>query len=160
MPQEFILYSSQVLNHYAISDKFFTSDGDGKVNEKILGIELLTAEQKSQKERRAIYKDIGDTILVQLGIFPKRVSKKSISEKYYIHLGKSAYAQMESLECSFYDIPHFFHLFSTSFEYIIELLLAMKEITRFETFEQYLIECHEDTSRSSLFLTPGVVKAN
>lgn len=150
LPQEFILYSSQVLNKFAFTEN---------LNDKILGFEFLEAQAKPANERKIIYKDVGDTILVQLGIFPKLVSKKSVNKNYYIHIGKSAYYQMEALDCSFYDIPNFFHLLSTSLEYIIDLLLAMREATKFETFEQYLIQSNNETNQS-LFLTPGKIKVS
>lgn len=150
LPQEFILYSSEVLNKFAFSEK---------LDDKILGVEFLKAQAKPAHERKIIYKDVGDRILVQLGIFPKRVNKKSVNKKYYIHIGKSAYSHMEALDCSFYDIPHFFHLLSTSLEYIIDLLLAMRELTKFETFEQYLVQSSYENNQS-IFLTPRKININ
>jgi hypothetical protein len=149
LPHEFILYSSEVLNQYALSENFFNTT-EGGVNEKILGTSFLEAKHKSKNEKKTIYKDVGDTALVQLGLFPKRLDKKHVTQKYYLNLGKSAYAQMENLNCSFYDIPNFYNLFSSSLEYIINLLSAMSEMNKFDSFEKYLVSSEDD---QNLFLT-------
>lgn len=156
IPQEFILYSSNVLSDYAVSDKFF-STSDGRVNEKVLGISFLEAGAKSRSEKKLIYKDVGDTILVQLGLFPERV-KKNATEDYYINLGKTAYAKMENLDCRFYDIPNFYNLFSSSFEYMIELLSTMSKANKFNSFEEYLLLSTSESN--NLFITPKDVKAS
>ena len=108
LPQEFIWYSSEVLTTYTDPEKYFSTDG-GKINEKVLGLKLLEAHQKPISEKKALFKDIGDTTLVQLGLFSSSVKKKSPPKSYYINIGKSAYAQMETLDCSFYDIPQFYN---------------------------------------------------
>lgn len=156
LPQEFIFYSSDVLNKYLFSEKYFETM-NGKISEKILGINFLEAEGKSVNEKKEIYKDIGDISLIQLGMFSKRLDKKNVSQQYYINLGKSAYARMEKLECSYYDIPNFFNLFSTSFEYMVNLLSHMNESNKFDSFEQYLVSSNESTN---LFCTPNKIKAS
>lgn len=130
IPQEFLWYSSEVLNAYAFSSH--------KVDEQILGVEFLEAEKKSLNEKKKIYKEIGDMTLVQLGLFPQRL--KMVGENYYIQIGKSAYSNMEHLDCNFYDIPNFFKLFSTSFESVINLLSNVREVTQFENFNEYLLQ--------------------
>ncbi|MAX65628.1 MAG: hypothetical protein QF441_14005 [Bacteriovoracaceae bacterium] len=138
LPEEFILYSSEVLNKYAFSENFF-ENVDGKVNEKTLGVHLLEANQKTASERKLIYQDVGDTILVQLGFFPNRIKRKQITESYYLNLGKVAYSNMEKLNCTFYDIPNFYDLFSSSLEGVVKVLSAMANSSHFESFEEYLL---------------------
>lgn len=157
LPHEFILYTCEVLNKYVHSETFFTNK-DGKMSEKVLGINFLEAAQKSQREKKQIYKSVGDTVLVQLGIFPRRFNAKHVPRKYYLHLGKSAYANMESLDCSFYDIPNFYNLFSTSFEYIVKLLTVMTQLHHYDSFEQYILNSPEQHSK--LFITPNNEKEN
>lgn len=134
LPQEFIWYSSEVLNLYTCSEKFFTSS-NGRVSEKLLGVELLQAQQLTENEKKKIYKDIGDTILVQLGVFSKEDSLNS----YYINIGKSAYRNMDQLNCSFYDIPNFYQLFSTSLEHVLNVLIKLKEVLSVENFHDYFL---------------------
>ena len=131
LPEEFLWYSSEVLSDFAFTQ--------GVVHEKVLGMEFLEAQQKSITEKKKIYKDIGDTTLVQLGLFPQRVNKKAVAESYCINIGKSAYAYLENLDCNFYDIPNFFKLLSTSFESMIGLLSDVREVTKFENFNHYLL---------------------
>ena len=143
LPQEFILYSSEVLNKYSMSETFFEAQ-NGKINEKILGMNFLQAGRESITKRKMIYQDVGDTVLVQLGFFPERINKKSPSKQYYIHLGKSAYMKMETLDCSFYDIPNFYNLFSSSLESIISVLRDASQACSFDTFEEYLLHKPEE----------------
>lgn len=146
LPQEFILYSSEVLDRYALSEMFFEHER-GKLNEKVLGLNFLEAQQKSISERKQMYLDVGDTILIQLGVFKDRIKKKQNSEGYYISLGKSAYSQAASLDCTFYDIPNFFNLLSTSLENLIVILSAMSESLNYDSLEQYLL----DTDKTEYF---------
>ncbi len=143
LPEEFILYSSEVLDKYSVSDVFYNMEA-GKVNEKVLGINFLEAHHKSKSEKKLIYKDIGDTILIQLGLFPGSVKDKQSMHSYYLNLGRSSYSKMEKLDCSFYDIPNFYNLLATSFEYIIKLLSAMSESHNYDNFQQYLLNSSEE----------------
>ena len=158
LPQEFILYSSAVLSDYALSERFFNTE-KGKVNEKILGVNFLEACHKPPRERLGIYKDVGDTILVQLGLFSERVIKKGPGQSYYLNLGRSAYTGMERLNASFYDIPNFYNLFSSSLEHMIKLLTTMREYHRFDSFDQYLLLSTENEN-SHLFINTNQIKAN
>ena len=152
LPHELILYSCEVLDKYAFTSKFFNTS-NGKVNEKVLGIKFLEAKSKSLSERKLLFKDVGDTALVQLGLFSKSVDKKLVSKEYYLNLGKSAYAQLEILECRFYDMPNFFNHFSDSFEYMVHLLEAMSEMNKFDSLEQYLLM--SDQEQVDLFKLPS-----
>lgn len=138
LPQEFLIYSSEVLEKYALSQHFFDTES-GKLSEKVFGLSLLEANLKSLGEQRLIYKDVGDSILVQLGFFSERISKKKMSDTYYLQVGKSAYHYMEKLDCSFYDIPNFYNLFSTSLDKMIYLLTLTSKQINFETESYHLV---------------------
>ena len=155
VPEELILYSSQVLDQYALSENFYQING-GKVNEKVLGMSYLEAHTMSPIDRKRTYKDIGDSVLVQLGLFSDRVKSKAVNESYYIDLGRSSYEKMGRLNCSFYDIPNFYLQLSTSFEYLIKLLMIMNEKNKFNSFEDYLIEQNE----CSPIVSPSKFKAS
>ncbi len=148
LPQEFIFYTSKVLDNYALSENFFEAS-EGKVNDKVLGIKYLEAGEKKLEERKLIYKDIGDTVLVQLGFFTENIQHKLSSETYYLNLGKSAYATMEKLDCSFYDIPEFYRLFATSLESMVKLLSMTSESFKFDSFEDYLLDMAELDSKKA-----------
>lgn len=130
LPQEFILYSSEVMQEFAFA---------GRAEENVLGVEFLKAEQKSIGEKKVIYKEIGDSILFQLGMFPDGITKKSPSKSYYINLGKSAYSKAAALDCSFYDIPNFYNLLATSLENLIMVLTHVSGKFNYDSLEQYLL---------------------
>ncbi len=132
LPQEFVYYSAITLEDYAHSQKFFQPD-------KGLGYTFVEAQQKTDEERKKIYKDVGDSILVQMGLFPEYLKGKLLNKSYFINIGKMAYNHMEHLECTFYDIPNFYKLFSSSFENIVNLLELYGESNKFENYDEYLI---------------------
>ena len=136
LPQEFILYSSEVMHKYALSENFFVNESQ----ERVLGLELLQAEEKPISEKKEIYREIGDLVLFQLGVFPKRVTKKTPTKGYYLKIGRSAYTKAAHLNCSFYDIPNFYNLLATSLENLVKILTHAAESFSHENFEQYLLE--------------------
>lgn len=138
LPEEFILYSSEALEKYAISDAFFDVSS-GKANEKVLGIELLKAVALEESEKRKVYRDIGDTSLVKLGLFTRSCETKLLTRDYYTQIGKTAYTKLANLNCEFYEIPSFYKKFSTSFEHIIKLLASFSAYAKEESFEKYLL---------------------
>ena len=121
LPEEFIFYSSLVLERYATSDMFFSSD-EGRVNEKILGIKLLESLHKNKDTKINDLKDVGDTILVQLGFFSNSVKKKLTNKTYYLSLAQNAYQELNTMDSQFYDIPNFYRFFASSLDKTIDLL--------------------------------------
>ena len=149
LPQEFILYSSEVLNQYSLTGHFF-NETDSGINEKILGINFLEAQHKSDHEKKKMLKDVGDSVLVQLGFFKSEQKRRSPSRSYYLNLGKSAYIHMENLECRFYDIPNFYHKFATSLDAILNVIKTASEAISYQSFEEYLI--HQDQELNSFLI--------
>lgn len=139
LPEEFILYSSELMQKYALSENFYSREQDcGTPN--ILGMQLLKAKEKSITEQKELYLDIGDQVLFQLGVFPDGITKKTPSRKYYLNIGKSAYSKAASLECSFYDIPNFYNLLATSLENLIKLIAHVSLRFSHASVEQYLLD--------------------
>ena len=136
LPQEFILYSSEVMHKYALAENLFVNES----RERVLGMELLQAEEKPANEKKEIYREIGDLVLFQLGVFPARVTKRSPSKGYYLNIGRSAYMKAAHLNCSFYDIPNFYNLLATSLENVVRILTHAADSFSHENFEQYLLE--------------------
>ena len=124
VPEEMLLYSSQVLNKYSLSSEFFEMK-NGKVSSKILGLEALSARAKSMSEQKKIYKDIADTALVLTGFFGESINKKIIDKSYYIQLGQMAYSKVHSLDVTFLDMPHFYKRMSSSFPILMELIKSL-----------------------------------
>lgn len=147
LPEEFIFYSSLVLERYALSDVFFNAK-EGKVNEKILGVKLLETLNTTNENKVSDLKDIGDTVLVQLGLFSESVKKKLINKGYYLTLARNAYHELDGMNSQFYDIPHFYKLFATSLDKTISLLEVMAdEFNDLET-SSYLLDLPVDSKKA------------
>lgn len=138
LPEEIIFYSSKILDKYSLSSEFFGKE-QGRVINKQIGFSYLESRLKPKEERIEILKDVGDSVLIQLGFFSDSIQKKKISKQYYINIGKNAYSELSNLDYRFYDIPNFFKQLSSCYDYLISLLARLNERTKFETVESYLI---------------------
>ena len=101
---------------------------------------LLKSQNCSREERLTELKDIGDTVLVQLGLFSKSVKNKMIGRDYYVSIARSAYEELDNLDFSFYDIPNFYTLFATSLNNILKLLESASVEFNMEDQDEYLLD--------------------
>ena len=122
LPQETIFYSSQVLNNMAVSSNFFEILENGEVREKMLGFQFLKSCQLSKIEQKSKLKDIGDTSMYLCGVFTESLSKKIVDQSYYIKLGQTAYAKLNTLEPDFLGIEHFYQDLSQQLKTVVEVL--------------------------------------
>lgn len=148
LPEEFIFYSSLVLERYALSDIFFNFD-EGRVNEKILGIKLLESLNKTKDVKINELKDVGDTILVQLGLFSDSVKKKLTTKGYYLNIAQNAYHELDGMNSQFYDIPNFYKLFASSLDKTISLLERMSEEFHGMADENYILQVATTNNKAS-----------
>lgn len=141
LSQEIIFYSSQVLSTMAKTPNYFETLEDGKVREKMLGDKFLKLSNRTKEEQKSKLKDIGDTSLFLCGIFGENLANKIVDKSYYIKLGKTAYAKLDSLEPSLLDLEHFYLLISKEFEHIVDIL-ALFASDFFKTPEAfYYLKC-------------------
>ena len=122
LPEETIFYSSQVLNIMATSSNFFETLGNGTIREKMLGIKFLESSQLSRSEQKLNFKDIGDTSMCLCGVFTENLSKKIVDQSYYIKLGQTAYARLNTLEPDFWGVPNFYRNLAKQFTMVVEIL--------------------------------------
>lgn len=121
VPKEAIFYSSEVLESYALSRKFFEIK-EGRVSEKVLGMKLLESGSLPFEQQKREIKDIADTALVLKGFFSGSLRNKIVDENYYVQLGKMAYARMEGISPSVFDMPHFYEMMAQCFEGVTSLI--------------------------------------
>lgn len=126
IPEELIYYSSEVLEHSALSSHFYSFE-EGKAKKKALGMELLKAESYSLEKKKRAYKDIGDTALVMAGYFCKSFNDKILGSSYYVRLGELAYQKLDGAQSRCFDIPCFYKAMATSFEKITGLMSVVME---------------------------------
>jgi len=119
-----IFYSSEVLNSFSRSEKYF-EEVQGRLKEKVLGYKLLEAEKYSIDDRKKILKDIGDTTLILCGHFKRSVKEKLLNVEYYKDIGKNAYAGLNSLWPSFLDIPDFYMGLAGNFEVVTTMISSV-----------------------------------
>jgi hypothetical protein len=141
IPEEFIFYSSLILENFAKVD---TEDSTSE--NKVLGLEYLNLQGKTRENKLKGLKTIGDSVLIQLGFFP---NSRKIDRAYYLSLAKNSYRQLDNLDSKFYDIPDFYKLFATSLERTITLLGLLSEDLNFVEQDSYLLNLNLESLKAS-----------
>lgn len=136
--EDFIVYVSDVLHRYSLSDNFFVTTEDGKVREKVLGLRLLEVQTEPEARKIRELRAIGELSLVQCGIFERSLNKSLLDEKYYLNIGQMAYSNLNSYVPEHYDVPEFYSKFSKKLS-DVALLLKSIEIDS-NDLSQYYIE--------------------
>lgn len=134
LSNETIFYSSLVMDKFGLAKEFF-ENSDGKFSQKVLGIKLMESMHMSREKRKRELKDIGDTALFLCGYFSDSLNRKLVDAKYYREIGQAAYAKLNSLVPSFYDVDSFYIQFSKNFLHVTFLmeLLAREVAVKNET---------------------------
>lgn len=141
VPEEFIFYSSLTLENFAK----VSGDNSSPVD-SVMGLKYLNLQNKPKLEKMRDLKNIGDSILIQLGLFS---ASKSQDRSYYLSLAKNSYEQLDSFNTGFYDIPDFYKLFATSLERTIVLLELLSEDLNFVEQDHYLLNLNLDGLKAS-----------
>lgn len=159
VPESIIFYSSEVLDKFSLSHKFFEIS-EGKVREKILGLKLLEAMQMSKEEQKRTYKEVADMSLLVCGYFSESVNNKIVDTNYYAQLGKMAYGHLNSMSPSFLDIPCFYSMVSTCFESMTMLMsnFASKNRTGLETDLVFRKLVSNEPVSEKEFLVSGILR--
>lgn len=134
-----LLYSSDVLERLTLSTEFYGVCENGKLSEKILGLNILKAESLESDQKKKVYKDVADTSLVLVGYFSNSINKKLVDKSYYIELGKMAYHKMDPYYPDYLDIPGFYKQLSSCFEGITHLLKIFSEKSQQDPFKHLLL---------------------
>ena len=137
---ELLLYSSDVLERLTLSKNFYDVQENGKIAEKVLGLNILKAESLNNEQKKKVYKDVGDTALVLVGYFSNSIKGKMVDKNYYIELGKMAYKKMDPYYPDFLDIPGFYKKLSFCFEGVTHLLNAFSETNKQDPFRHLLVK--------------------
>ena len=138
LPQEFLFYSSKLLETYSLSEKLYRVTDDG-VREKILGQMLLSANEKPKEERIRILKEVGDISLVISGYFAKSLNSKIVDRNYYKDIGKIAYSRVDGLDFNCMNIPNFFKALETCFDILSSHLNCLASIDKSDSQKQFLL---------------------
>lgn len=121
LPTETIVYSSQVMDNFGNSEKFF-EQVNGRAREKILGIKLMESSQYPREMQKTILKDIAEMSLLICGYFYDSLNKKIIDVRYYEDVGRIAYSKLNSFCPNAYDVPSFYHKMASHFSDVTMLM--------------------------------------
>ncbi len=139
LPQEFLFYSSKILQNYSTSEKLYNFSEKG-VREKILGEMLLSANFKAKEEKIRMLKEVGDISLLLSGYFAKSLEKKIVDRKPYKDLGKIAYSRINDLNFNCMNFPNFFKGLETCFDLVSSHLNCLASIDKSDSQKHLLIE--------------------
>lgn len=64
--------------------------GDARLGARVMALEWLQAQEPPR--RPDALRDVGDRCLLIAGLFPKLAARRRLNTRYYIDLGRSAYA--------------------------------------------------------------------
>jgi hypothetical protein len=118
---EIIFYSSNVLDLYGDSKRYFEIV-EGRVREKTLGIKLLESSQYSSSIQKQVVKDVADTALFMCGFFSDSLKAKIVDLSYYHQIGRDAYAMLNGLMPSYFEVNDFYKKMSYNFDCITSML--------------------------------------
>lgn len=139
LPQEFLFYSSRVLQKYSLSEKLYKVTEKG-VQEKILGEMLLKANHKPKEEKIRMLKEVGDMSLIISGYFAKSLDSKIVDRSYYKDLGKMAYSHIDGLSFNCMNMPNFFKALETCFDIMSAHLNCLASIDKSDPQRHLLID--------------------
>jgi hypothetical protein len=89
--EDTVFYVVNLLAWYARAENLFPHTPDGPIQQPLALIYAEAVEARSQEEREAILRRLGDVALVVAGLFAASFSRKLVDIDYYIAMGGSAY---------------------------------------------------------------------
>lgn len=151
VPEPALFYSSSVLERSALSEDFF-SINEGRIQHKVLGIELLKAGQYSSEKKKRVYKDIGDTALVMTGLFSKFINDKIVSLDYYYKLGRMAYQKLDRSYdgSSSQGEESFYKVMASFFKHVSHMITVVAEKGAVEQNAHYLLKTDSEIKKQIL----------
>ena len=118
LSNQIILYSSEIMERFGESKKYFTISGNGKIEEKTLGMKLLESSNLPNRTQARELQDIGETSLFLCGYFSESLNNKLLGVRYYEDIGRMAYGRLDYFTPKAYDVKSFYNLFANAFKRI------------------------------------------
>lgn len=87
----------------------------------VMAVEYLRAMQESQSVRRYALATVGDQCLVITGIFPDFANRRQVNTRYFVELGRSAYANIADTATDIYT------MLAQQFVLLMDVLQAVNE---------------------------------
>jgi hypothetical protein len=90
-------YLVNLLAEFALTDKLFTRDEDGRKDHEPLALLYHQALQQERNERIRTLRRLGDVSLYTAGFFSGSLQSSVVGPDYYIQMGGTAYGQVAEL---------------------------------------------------------------
>lgn len=90
-------YLVNLLSEFALTDKLFTRDEDGRKDHEPLALLYHQALQQERNERIRTLRRLGDVSLYTAGFFSGALQSGVVGPDYYIQMGGTAYGQVAEL---------------------------------------------------------------
>jgi hypothetical protein len=93
-------YVVNLLSEYALAEKLFSEQVDGKREAEPLAMLYHKALQQDRDERVRTLRRLGDVSLYTAGFFHQSLSDRLVGADYYVQMGKNAYGAIASMASS------------------------------------------------------------
>ncbi|MCY1021639.1 hypothetical protein [Pyxidicoccus sp. MSG2] len=90
-------YLVNLLSEFAVTDKLFTREEDGRKDHEPLALLYHQALQQERNERIRTLRRLGDVSLYTAGFFSGALQSGVVGPDYYIQMGGTAYGQVAEL---------------------------------------------------------------
>lgn len=150
LPESTIIYSSHLMEKFSLSEKLFEIR-DGKVADKVLGMNYLEASLNDSENKTRAYKDVAETALFVSGYFNESLERGILDTDYYINIGKMAYTNLNTTTPNFLGVENFFKIVSTYFEMLMKLMSQIALSDQSDPLEHMLLNI-DNLSEEELFI--------
>jgi hypothetical protein len=128
--EEIEFYLVTLLCDFITPGKIETIHGEIDLFDTPLALVLKTALESPSEHQYKLYKSIGDTSLYMAGYFQDSFNEKTVSSKYFMELGASAYLTASTLterKQNFLPPARIFKCLSASFPDFVEIVADIAE---------------------------------
>lgn len=102
--------------------------GDSPLPHRVMALELLEALNRNGRQRRDELRDVGDRCLLISGLYPELAARRRVQLKYFIDLGRGAYARLAS---DLHDaLAALFTELANSFAELVRVLVELRQFSQ------------------------------
>jgi len=121
LPLETIFYSSNVMDNFSVSEKYFDTES-GKVKDKVLGLKFLESTQLGHGAQKRELREIGDSALLLCGVFSESLKRKIVDLSFYENIGVVAYERLNAFIPNELEIDGFYLSLAKNFSNISNMM--------------------------------------
>lgn len=92
--EDTVVYIVNLLTYYTLSENVFEMEEEGMSSKPLAFIYKDAVEAKSDEERNASFRKLGDTALFTSGFFAASLQRSAVGLDYFVSMGGSAYSYL------------------------------------------------------------------